>query len=384
MMERRALRRAMPTDEHIRTYVRVVKRETICYDEFAGEMLLIATSSKDVLMQARIDYLRLIYRGDVANQDIWAGHIMDCVHPSDKAAVGDFKKHGRFFTVFDPTRKTMTKAFECWGTTADDVCQFLNPSHWDNITRLDFRREIPELPVELQQLYSEVEKRSNNARRSFNLHSSPKRTKEDGRDAGGKGLYIGSHGSSRRVAIYRRTGEKTAMECQFSRDGLKDIIARAKHMYYDQQVNLSRRDILAYVLLAASDDTIFDTTGHTAAEFEHNEMWSNQEQLFDSQESLLSLLDETYDKLDPESKLVFYESKISPEGYAITYVDPNSLRDEDKPDFIEEQPATSAIRCDGSDQPDYNDFSTAGECVDCGQQRELNAARFCNDCWYGF
>lgn len=106
-------------------------------------------------------------------------------------------------------------SYETWGEASDVWARALPAEKWSNLHRLDFRIEVDVDVEKLAGLVHHVE-RVGKFGRNVQYFSTRERDKKEGRHAGGKGVSIGSHKSDRRLVIYRKKGERGAVELQLS------------------------------------------------------------------------------------------------------------------------------------------------------------------------
>lgn len=268
---------------------------------------------------SRIDYVRVLYRGPVEGTDRWQNAVRDHIPERARLTAAEMRKHCKFGTMFDGATKKVVSHFEIWGSMADEFA-YTMPINWRNdITRIDFRSTIPDPPKDPTELTQEFMTVNGNARRTIGYKVSPPRTKVDGRDAGGKSITIGSHESARRLAIYKRGSEHWALECQFSRDGVRDVLLTA-YAYWAEHAGVQWYDALVKVAYQRSADHVLNVTGHTMEEWYGDDFWQNQDGIYNSQESLLALMDTTWEKLDPTAKQSFFEATIKCDGYVHQHV----------------------------------------------------------------
>jgi hypothetical protein len=173
----------------------------------------------------RIDYVRLSRKFDVQRGLAWTGVLRDIIeryqndHPDVKGnfKVGTVKRYddGEYlYTV------------QVWG----DLCGFVTRLDFGRyakyVTRLDFRMELAVTKDGLASL-GDVAKQNNSASRNITSYDTRARDKKEGRHAGGIGLALGSHGSTKRLTFYKRGNEKGAMEYQTQMTECSKIINRA-------------------------------------------------------------------------------------------------------------------------------------------------------------
>jgi hypothetical protein len=240
--------------------------------------------------------------------------MMDCVPEEYRVDAATFKKHGKLVPMYDGKSKRMTKVFEVWGPAADRVFTVMPNSDRKEITRLDYRCEVPTPAITESDLYKEFKKVRTNARRRVAMYDSPERTKEDGRDPGGISVIVGTSGSKRRLACYKRGKERWALEVQFGDKKPLEIYTRALDA---QEASSKPGSLWGYMMLNIEQeyrDAILAMSGHTYEEFAHLDFWSVQDDLLAGQERLLAKADEIWNRLDPEAQLAFITANVSPNG----------------------------------------------------------------------
>lgn len=116
---------------------------------------------------------------------------------------------------------------ETWGAFSEFVLREI-PHEWQTfISRLDYRLEIDIADERLTNVYNYISQNQTKAR-NLQIFDTRPRDKKEGRNAGGKGLAVGSHKSDTRLAIYKRTGERGAIEWQFKGKALAKILDAAR------------------------------------------------------------------------------------------------------------------------------------------------------------
>lgn len=121
-------------------------------------------------------------------------------------------------------------SFETWGAFSDAWAQTVGPLKWAELQRLDIRIECDIDTRKLTGLYGWVSEKGKYGR-NVNLFDSREREKKEGRHAGGCGISIGSHKSDRRLVIYKRKGERGAIELQLSGRALQKLVGEALEGY---------------------------------------------------------------------------------------------------------------------------------------------------------
>lgn len=278
----------------------------------------------DEYTSSRIDYVRVLFRGPVEGTERWQNSIRDMLAEKYRVTAAEMRKHCKFGTMFDGKTKKVAPYFEVWGEAADQIAYEM-PMRWkDDITRLDFRTVIPDPPKDPAMLADDFMNLNGNNRRSIGFKKSPPRTKVEGRDAGGTSITIGSHESDRRLAIYKRGKERWALECQYSRQGVRELINLA-WQYWSETKGITWYAAIMKCAYQRTDDHTIAVTGHTIEQWYGNDWWANQEHMYNNQESLLALMDDTWDKLDPTAKVAFYQEQIVKGGYVNL---PTNVQDE--------------------------------------------------------
>lgn len=220
----------------------------------------------------RIDYVRLSRKFDVQRGLAWTAVLRDIIerYQDDKKGVkGNFKVG----TVKRYDDGEYLYTVQIWG----DLCGFLNRLDFDRyskyVTRLDFRSELGVTKTGLDCI-ADLAKQNNSARRNINTYDTRPRDKKEGRHAGGIGVALGSHGSTKRLTFYKRGNEKGAMEFQTQMAECTKIINRAVDTAA-RDTNPDSASKWAYVLMHGLDagmefashalnqdfDTIMDVAG---------------------------------------------------------------------------------------------------------------------------
>lgn len=265
----------------------------------------------------RFDYVRVVCRVAPGYQGPWETRMMDNVPEEYRTDAATFRKHGKLGPMWDGKTKRATKAIELWGKAAHDFMRYLTPRDWVDVTRIDVRAEVPPPPMDIIPLLQEVQKIKSNARRTTKYIDSPIRTKEDGRDAGGCSLIVGAQGSRRRLCVYKRAKANWALEVQFGDKEPEHFATMVKDHIENSGKAINFFDDMLRVATQAYYDAALDLTGHTYGEFAHLEFWQIQDEIFTSQEETLAMVDELYNRLDPEGQAAFALAHLAP--YTATY-----------------------------------------------------------------
>lgn len=120
------------------------------------------------------------------------------------------------------------KTFEVWGEAADAFARNLPQALWTQVTRCDWREEIPTPPLSLDEMKVRAKKYCPSGMR-VTTDESRLRSRRNGRDGGGELLGIGSHASDTRLTVYKRGWAEWAVEAQVSGKQLAAIVAEARH-----------------------------------------------------------------------------------------------------------------------------------------------------------
>lgn len=119
---------------------------------------------------------------------------------------------------------------ETWGKFAHMVLRELPHEWYTFIARVDWRISVDVNVNRLKFLYAYIEANQKRAR-NLQLFDTRPRTKKQGRNAGGKGLAVGSHKSEARLSVYQKTGERGAIELQVKGAKLQQCITDAKRLH---------------------------------------------------------------------------------------------------------------------------------------------------------
>lgn len=140
-------------------------------------------------------------------------------------------------------------SYETWGEASDVWAKAIGPDQWSNLHRLDFRFECDVDVEKLAGLVHHVE-RVGKFGRNVQYFSTREREKKEGRHAGGKGVSIGSHKSDRRLVIYKKKGERGAVELQLSGGLLVRMVGIAKELV-EKRPGLSMYDAMIELMVPA-------------------------------------------------------------------------------------------------------------------------------------
>lgn len=183
----------------------------------------------ELLKTARIDRFDLLCEREF---DRWQGEIVQLGEQARMTAEDEgvaLHYNSRCLGASqDGQRRLYT--FETWGEFSDKFAQVAGSARWVDLHRLDLRIEIPVNVEALLGLAGYVEQNGKFGR-NVQYFSTREREKKEGRHAGGRGVSIGSHKSDRRLVVYKRKGEKGAIELQLSGKLLRNLVGHAKEQW---------------------------------------------------------------------------------------------------------------------------------------------------------
>jgi len=160
----------------------------------------------------RIDYVRLSRKLDVARGLVWTAAIRDIiegVQHEEPNIDGNFKAG----TVKRYADGEYLYTVQVWGSLCKFIARLDFNRYAKYVTRLDFRMELDVTKAGLDCL-ADVAKQNNHANRNITTYETRPRDKKEGRHAGGIGVAVGSHGSTKRLTVYKRGKEPGALEFQ--------------------------------------------------------------------------------------------------------------------------------------------------------------------------
>lgn len=181
-------------------------RRTVRSRKGAGKM----STSEELDQVDRIDWVSM--RVPHNNNEAHAV-IQDVIRTLDKAHVGRPKPYKYWSRLND---KGGEETFlEVWGGEADRLwAESVLHLYTRYVTRMDFRLDLPWLTASHVLVATIVAPMLSTGTPSLNTYRSRPRKKQEGRHGGGDGVAWGSHGSDRRLSLYKRTDEESAIELQ--------------------------------------------------------------------------------------------------------------------------------------------------------------------------
>lgn len=254
------------------------------------------------LNDQRIDYLRVKLTGETAAIMRMKTEFEDYVWRFAEPRNLTLSSLMNFGNIYDPAAKQWINTFETWGLCADHVFDMMPNYYVSQITRVDIRRESTELTVPLHALDELVRRNAGNKRSTITRLTSPIRSKKNGRDAGGDGVYVGSRDSDRRVAVYRRGKEAWAIEAQFSKAMPEQLRQQAYDAWQGQGATATLKEAYLMACTQAFEDAIRQKMYYTYDQLAGNEENFTQEQALNYQEDLLSTIEMQIRSLTPEGQ----------------------------------------------------------------------------------
>lgn len=183
------------------------------------------TEAYNFLKTARFDRFDVLCRRDY---DLWQAELlklgMQARHVAEDEGV-DAKYNTRCLGATPDGQKRLY-TFETWGIFSDHWAQVVGDRYWTEVERLDLRIECDVDAGKLLGVADHISKVGKYGR-NVQYFDTREREKKAGRHAGGKGVSVGSHKSDRRLVIYKRKGERGAIELQLSGKLLHGLVAAA-------------------------------------------------------------------------------------------------------------------------------------------------------------
>ena len=169
----------------------------------------------------RVDKLDLLLRmpEDLAKQylEAFTDLANACAQENEERA--NFHIHSM---GFDATRKNRIYIFETWGLFSHHLLNYLPTHYYKFISRIDYNLEL-DVDVNKFGAIERIWRDNNTRKRNITTYDSKIREKKEQRDAGGRGIALGSHGSDNRLTIYKRGTERGTIEFQFRGKSVQNI-----------------------------------------------------------------------------------------------------------------------------------------------------------------
>lgn len=152
----------------------------------------------------------------------------DIKHPGD----GHVKSCG-----YDKTTKHSRDVHDSWGPISWYVAAFTPQHGWFQTSRIDVRMTTRVDTNLLTPAYLTIEAHKSRSVNCAHFNNRP-REKHGQRDAGGIGFAIGSHGSDRRIVVYKKPNEVGAIEIQLKGAALRRCVKLAVDRAREQSIPL--------------------------------------------------------------------------------------------------------------------------------------------------
>lgn len=134
---------------------------------------------------------------------------------------------------YDKETKMSRDVHDCWGPASCYVAAFTTMHGWHQLSRIDVRMAVPVDTNLITPAYLTIEAHKSRSVNCAHFNNRP-REKSGQRDAGGIGFALGSHGSERRIVVYKKPNEIGAIEIQLKGSALKRCVKAA--------IDIARRD----------------------------------------------------------------------------------------------------------------------------------------------
>ncbi len=273
-------------------------------------------------MAERIDYVKVKYSGNAGETFDWKERIMVIILDYCESRKLKTSAVSTFSRAYDREAGLWIEFFEVWGEAADHYFNEIAFTDRPNVVRIDYRAEIDRLFVRLDTIEHVVKVNRSRTRRTITRIDSPPRQKKDGRDAGGDMLAVGSKGSRRRVALYKRGNEPWALEAQFSQGVPFQLHQQAVDLYLNTE-GMDYYTAYMKVAYAAYTEAVRDFLHYSFEQISGEAEASHGQEALDLQESFLAEFDTYWERLDDKARAVIKEKVIAkPDTYAIISYEP--------------------------------------------------------------
>lgn len=251
----------------------------------------------------RIDYVRVLFRGDAHDSFQWKELIVEMMNDFLLPRKATFKTFCSFSRIYDNSAKEWMESFDTWGEAADFYMENIPFTDRPNVTRVDYRLSIGEPAVRMSTIEHVCRINRGKSRRTITRIDSPPRTKSGDRDAGGDFFAIGSKGSERRTALYKRGNEPWALEVQFGKGLPFRIHSEAVDLYLN---GAGYTYYSAYMKVAYEHFTkaVREHMHYSVDQITGEEGVIDQQQGFDFQESLLETFEQQWYQMDDAARSV--------------------------------------------------------------------------------
>ncbi len=174
----------------------------------------------------RCDKVTFLFKMEPDRFESWFIHLQEVM----ETAADEFKTPIHFNTRVlgaDTTAGTRFYEVDTYGAASDYLLARLPLSYLQFISRLDLRLETDIAADRITPLVAYAE-RNQRGNRNISKYATRERAKTKGRHAGGVGMSVGSHKSDQRLAVYKKKGERGAIEIQVSGKALDSVIKQAR------------------------------------------------------------------------------------------------------------------------------------------------------------
>lgn len=257
-------------------------------------------------MAERIDYVRVAFRGEVREALEWKARFEAIVETFTTPRKMMFKQVAHFDRYYDNSAKQWVDTFESWGEAADYIVQELPVEDRANVLRYDYRMGFDKLAVRMSTIAHVVRANKGRTRRTVTQIDSPPRIKKGDRDAGGDFFAVGSKGSERRTALYKRGNEQWALEVQFGKGMPIKMHQEAVDLYLNTE-GFTYYDALMKVLYMHFSEAVQDHLHYTVEMITGEMPVEEQHSAFNVQESFLAGFNLNWEQMDNDARLVVAE-----------------------------------------------------------------------------
>lgn len=261
-------------------------------------------------MNDRIDYVRVMNREEGSALYLWKERLTSVMQEYCHTRKMEVRQVCDFNNHYDNSQRRWIVAFDVWGEAADYFFNQIAFSDRPNVTRVDYRIEIERLGVRMATIAHVVKVNKGRTRRTITQIDSPPRTKKGDRDAGGDFFAVGSKGSARRVALYKRGDEPHALEVQFAKGLPEQIHQRAVDLYLNKEGYTYQS---AYMAIAREmfSEAVRDMLHYSVEHITGQTPVEEKQEVLNFQESLLENFDEYWEKLDDTARAVLREKVVA-------------------------------------------------------------------------
>lgn len=161
----------------------------------------------------RHDYLKFVVTCPIGTSHVWVDELREAYRITFPK--GDFDRCSNVHAMYSMSDRFETTLIDVWGEGAELV-RYLNFDHWAPfLQRMDARGEDWDASEEAVQNLG-IHLTTHLTKWNVHLYNTKNASKRKGRDRGGKGFTVGSRKSQFHFTIYKRNGEKVAIEYRMS------------------------------------------------------------------------------------------------------------------------------------------------------------------------